>query len=122
MWNKGCKIHATVPKELLHLFEGKVAEGDVYRIFNFYVVPANGRYRTTPHSYKLMFQVNTVVEKSENALVTPHLLSFSRSLEIRRCQLEHDFLVGLNIDFKLYSHILVIYFVLFYVYFRFTTV
>jgi hypothetical protein len=42
---------------LIHMFEAKLEEGQVYEISSFSVVPESGFYRTTLHPYKLVFQI-----------------------------------------------------------------
>jgi len=36
---KGVKIHATIPKQLVYLFKHKLIEGQVYKLSNFTVLP-----------------------------------------------------------------------------------
>jgi len=50
---KDVKIHVTVRKELLYLFQKKLVEGGVYKLSYFLVSLSCGSYRTTPHAYKL---------------------------------------------------------------------
>jgi hypothetical protein len=44
---KGGKIHGTIRKQMINMFESKLEEGQVYEMFNFSVFPESGFYRTT---------------------------------------------------------------------------
>ncbi|XP_045814710.1 uncharacterized protein LOC123921661 [Trifolium pratense] len=59
---KGGKIHASIRKQLLYLFDKKINEGDVYKLSHFAVAPSVGGYRPTLHPYKLVFQMKTKVQ------------------------------------------------------------
>ncbi|CAJ2647067.1 unnamed protein product [Trifolium pratense] len=50
------KIHTTVRKQLIYMFDWKLEEGQVYEMPCFAVLPESGLYRTTLHPYKLAFQ------------------------------------------------------------------
>ncbi|PNY02899.1 replication factor-A carboxy-terminal domain protein [Trifolium pratense] len=90
---KGDKIHATVPPHLLNLFRFKLNEGDVYRLFYFKVHKVSGLYRTTPHPYKLIFQLKTKVQSCENNGIDRFGLSLSNIRDICNRTSGHEFLV-----------------------------
>ncbi|CAJ2645071.1 uncharacterized protein LOC123905276 [Trifolium pratense] len=90
---KGAKIHATIRRQLLYLFASKVAEGNVYKMSYFSVMPESGLYRTTTHPYKLMFEMKTKVQISESSKIDLYGLSPTSIDEICGYGPDHDFLV-----------------------------
>lgn len=52
---KGCKIHATIQKQLLYLIQAKLIEGKIYKMSFFSVAHSSGSYCTTLHLYKPVF-------------------------------------------------------------------
>jgi hypothetical protein len=50
---KGSKIHASVRRQLIYVFGGKIAEGKVYKMSYFTVVPESGLYRCNDPNSKL---------------------------------------------------------------------
>ncbi|CAJ2644632.1 replication factor-A carboxy-terminal domain protein [Trifolium pratense] len=90
---KGDKIHASIPRELLYLFCSKIIEGEVYKLFYFSVSKESGLYRTTPHPYKLNFEMKTKVQRCENSSIDHFGLSFTTVGEICDHGPRHDFLV-----------------------------
>jgi len=63
------KIHATVRKQLLYVFQKKLMEGEVYKMSYFSVAPWFGAYCTTVHPCKLIFQMKTKVERVDGSLI-----------------------------------------------------
>lgn len=89
---QGCKIQASVPEVLLHLFVGKFCRGRVYIISNFAVVPNLGSYRVTNHDYRLIFQASTSVSVTGRTLNPMNSLSLVDSSIIWKHQNDCDFL------------------------------
>jgi hypothetical protein len=90
----GGKIHASVKKHLIQMFESKLDEGQVYEISNFSVVPQSGLYRTTLHPYKILFQSKTQLTSCE-ACDLPELgLSLVNVAEICAHTRDYEYLVG----------------------------
>ncbi|GAU17550.1 hypothetical protein TSUD_340940 [Trifolium subterraneum] len=63
------KIHATVGRQLIYMFEGKLEESKVYEIYGFSIFPQTGFYRPTLHPYKLLFQLKIKVRPSESSAI-----------------------------------------------------
>ncbi|GAU45435.1 hypothetical protein TSUD_297380 [Trifolium subterraneum] len=78
--SKSSKIHATVRKQLLYLFQQKLDEGVIYR--------------STVHPYKLLFQMKTKLEVSESPEISHYGLSLSSISEICSHPADYDYLVG----------------------------
>ncbi|KAK2391029.1 replication protein A 70 kDa DNA-binding subunit [Trifolium repens] len=57
------RIHATIRKDLIPVFEDLIREGCAYVFGRFMVAKNGGSYRTTPHKYKLNFMRRTMVFK-----------------------------------------------------------
>lgn len=91
--NKGCKIQATVPEGLVHLFEKKLIQNQIYVISNFSIVQNLGSYKTTNHPCRLVFQVITDIHFTGNLLKPLDGLSAIGSSDIKIHQRDHDFLV-----------------------------
>lgn len=79
---KGVRIHATVRKQLLYLFQNKLVEGVVYKLSYFSVAPSLGSHRTTPHAYKVFFQMKTKVNVCEGHLLPLYGLNLTSVNEI----------------------------------------
>ncbi|MCH80683.1 replication factor A protein, partial [Trifolium medium] len=90
---KGVKIHASVRRQLLYLFRSKIVEGNVYKMSYFIVCPESGIYRTTPHPFKLIFEMKTKVQSCENDTIDRFGLSLTTIAEICAYGPDHDFLV-----------------------------
>lgn len=92
----GVKIHATIRKQLVYLFKHKLIEGKVYKLSNFTVLLNSGAYRTTTHTYKLMFQMNTKVEEShdhESSLIPNYGLTLTNISQITSRTQDYEYLV-----------------------------
>ncbi|KAF2567826.1 hypothetical protein F2Q68_00026456 [Brassica cretica] len=61
---KGHKIHATCKKTYIESKGSLLSVGAWRYIRNFHVRPAGGAYRTTNHAYKIVFNPNTNVTRS----------------------------------------------------------
>lgn len=92
---KGVKIHASVRRQLLYLFEGKLFEGQVYKMSFFGVVPVSGSYRTACHEFKLMFQMKTKVQVTECSSISVTGLSLKKCSDIKAFKEESPFLIDL---------------------------
>ncbi|PNX85493.1 replication factor A protein, partial [Trifolium pratense] len=86
---KGGKIHASVRKQFLYMFESKIEEGQVYQMSYFSVVPQTGFYRTTLHPYKLLFQIKTKVVAVKSSDISHHGLTLTSLAEV--CSHVHDY-------------------------------
>ncbi|PNX96435.1 replication factor-A carboxy-terminal domain protein [Trifolium pratense] len=86
---KGGKIHASVRKQLINMFDSKLEEGGVYEISSLSIFPESGLYRTTLHRYKLGFQSKTVVKPSQSSDISQYGFSFTNIDEI--CSFTHDY-------------------------------
>ncbi|MCI10598.1 replication factor A protein [Trifolium medium] len=80
--DKGAKIHATIRKQLIHMFESKLEEGHVYEMSNFSVFPQSGNYRTTLHPYKLVFHLRTKVTVAESPDISQFGMNLTSLAEI----------------------------------------
>jgi hypothetical protein len=92
---KGCKIHATVRKQLLYLFQKKLVEGEVYKLSYFSVALSSGSYGTTSHTYKLFFQMKTKVNVVDGPLLPKFGLALTNITEVNRQTVDNDFLIGI---------------------------
>ncbi|WJX62061.1 hypothetical protein P8452_47097 [Trifolium repens] len=90
---KGAKIHASVRRQLMYVFGSKIAEGEVYKMSYFTVVPESGVFRSTQHPYKLKFEMKTKVQICENNSIDTYGLSLSTIGDIFAYGPEHDFLI-----------------------------
>lgn len=91
---QGAKIHASVRKQLIYLFENKVVEGQVYQMSLFSIGVNVGSYRSTLHPYKLIFQMKTKVKLLEDSSITLHGLSLTSISETNNHTQDFDFLIG----------------------------
>ncbi|PNX61894.1 replication factor-A carboxy-terminal domain protein, partial [Trifolium pratense] len=80
--DKGAKIHATIRKQLIHMFESKLEEGHVYEMSIFSVFSQSGNYRTTLHPYKLVFHLRTKVTVVESPDISQFGMHFTSLAEI----------------------------------------
>ncbi|KAK2426302.1 replication factor A protein [Trifolium repens] len=87
--HKGGKIHASIRKQLVSMFEGKIEEGEVYEMSYFSVFPQVGQFRTTLHPYKLLFKVRTKIHKCESSCVALSGMNFTEIGDI--CAHTHDY-------------------------------
>ncbi|XP_039684491.1 uncharacterized protein [Medicago truncatula] len=91
---KGDKIHATVRKQLLYVFQKKLAEEDAYKMFYFSIAPNVGYYHTTTQEFKLIFQMKTKVQKIESSAIPDNGLSVSKIEDLSKHTVDYPFLVG----------------------------
>ncbi|KAK2397862.1 replication factor A protein [Trifolium repens] len=92
---KGGKIHASVRKHLLQMFESKIDEGQVYQISNFSVVTQSGLYRTTLHPYKIAFHSKTQLISCEACDIPDLGLSLVNVAEICAHTCDYEYLINL---------------------------
>ncbi|GAU27768.1 hypothetical protein TSUD_215790 [Trifolium subterraneum] len=69
MDEKHGKIHASVRRHLIYMFEGKLEEDKVYEISGFSIFPETRFYRPTLHPYKILFLLKTRVRPSESSSI-----------------------------------------------------
>jgi hypothetical protein len=76
------------------MFESKIEEGEAYQMSYFSAVPQVGVYRTTLHTYKLLFQIKTKVQHVKASDICRYGLTLTSLDEV--CSHSHDFefLVG----------------------------
>jgi len=91
---QGTKIHASVRKQLLYVFQSKLSEGKVYQMSCFSVAPSVGSYCTTSHAYKIVFQMTTKVQVFEGASIPSFGISLCKIADVCRHTSDHDYLVG----------------------------
>ncbi|WJX38287.1 hypothetical protein P8452_25966 [Trifolium repens] len=87
--DKGGKIHATIKKQLIYMFERKIEEGNTYDISSFAVYPQSGSYRSTLHPYKIVFKLKTKVNLSEHSSITTYGLTVTNISDV--CAHTHDY-------------------------------
>ena len=92
--HQGAKIHASIRKQLLYVFQSKLSEGKVYKMSFFSVAPSIGSYRTTLHPYKLVFQMKTKVQMSDSLVIPTCGVSLSKIADVCGHAVEYDYLVG----------------------------
>lgn len=93
-YSQGTKIHASVRKQLLYVFQSKLNEGKVYQMSCFYVAPSVGSYRTTSHPYKIVFQMTTKVQVCEGPSIPSFGISLCKIADVCKYTSDHDYLVG----------------------------
>jgi len=91
---QGSKIHASVRKQLLYVFQSKLSEGKVYQLSCFSVAPSVGSYRTTSHPYKIIFQMTTKVQVCEGSSIPSLGISLCKIVDVVRHTSDNDYLVG----------------------------
>ncbi|GAU43363.1 hypothetical protein TSUD_82090 [Trifolium subterraneum] len=91
--DKGGKIHASIRKQLVYMFDTKIEEGGVYEMSLFDVSPQIGFYRTTLHPYKLNFQIKTKVQASNCSDISLYGLTFTSLEEVCGHLRDYEFLV-----------------------------
>ncbi|KAK2416233.1 replication factor A protein [Trifolium repens] len=87
--DQGGKIHASVKKQLIYMFESKIEDGKIYDLSCFAVYPQSGSYRTTLHPYKIVFQMKTKVKLSEGSSIDSYGLSLTDISDV--CAHTHDY-------------------------------
>ncbi|CAJ2638179.1 unnamed protein product [Trifolium pratense] len=92
--HKGGKIHASVRKQLIHVFETRLEEGRVYEFSDFSVFPQSGSYRTTLHQYKIGFQLKTVVVAAEEDDISQFGIKVTSLAEIVARTDDYEYLVN----------------------------
>jgi hypothetical protein len=84
-----------VLKHEVDRFVEKLVEGSVYEISSFYVAPNCGNYRTTLHSFRIVFNSDTVVSNSHSDSIPLYGLSLVTTKEIYTHCRDFEFLVGI---------------------------
>ncbi|KAJ1430718.1 Nucleic acid-binding, OB-fold [Sesbania bispinosa] len=91
---EGEKIEAVVQKHYMHKFAKLVVEGEVYKVTNFTVNRNGGKFRASPHDYKLSFNASTRVVLCEKAIIPFMGLSLLKSNDIKETRGSFDKLFG----------------------------
>ncbi|CAN7099698.1 unnamed protein product [Brassica rapa subsp. narinosa] len=87
----GQKIHATCKRTYIES-KGRILTVGAWRyIRNFQITPAGGAYRTTDHTWKIVFNQNTVVTRSNH--VDELYLNLSDSQSVLSGTLDENFLI-----------------------------
>lgn len=76
------KIHASVRKNLIHLFKDQIDEGSAYVIESFMVGSNDHAYKTTGHKYKLNFMGGTNVFRVSSVNIPAHHFTFMPFMQI----------------------------------------
>jgi replication factor A1 len=87
------RIHATIRKDLIPVFEDLIREGCAYVFGRFMVAKNGGSYRTTPHKYKLNFMRRTMVFKLTTLEIPMNHFEFVPFQDIL-AKTEEDQLIG----------------------------
>ncbi|KAK2429162.1 replication factor A protein [Trifolium repens] len=90
---RGSKIHASVHRHLINMFCDKIFEGNVYCMSHFIVVPETALYRSTDHPYKLLFDMETKVDSSENNTIDKYGFSLKTIGDVCGYGPNHGYLV-----------------------------
>jgi replication factor A1 len=91
----GCKVQATIRKQLIYVFQRRLKEGEIYKISFFSVAPNTGSYRSATHPYKIVFQMTTKVQPCTSSLIPLYGLSFTSIVDVSNHTIEYDYLVGM---------------------------
>jgi len=100
---QGCKIQATVRKQLIYVFGRRLKEGEVYKISFFSVAPSSGSYRAFMHPYKIVFQMTTKLQPCTSSMIPMYGLSFTSIVDVSSRTVEYDFLVGMHLCFSRFT-------------------
>ena len=88
------KIHATIEKAFLEKWLPLIIEGQCYQIETFMVQPNHGDYKSTHHTFKIVFNRVTNVKKVE-ANIEYHAFDFLPFQQILSSTNDTDsFLIG----------------------------
>lgn len=86
---------------MIYKFEKILAEGNVYSISGFEVVPNSGGHKTTRHDSKLNLQFHSAFHPVDNISITADPYTFTPFSDIKRADFDDNFLVGITLDPKL---------------------
>ncbi|XP_027905618.1 ATP-dependent DNA helicase PIF1-like [Vigna unguiculata] len=92
---EGSKIHASIRRTLIYIFQTEISEGHVYAIQNFSVAPNSGIYRTTHHPYKINFQFGTKVSLLHGNLVPDLKPQYTPLSLLTTTRFDTDYLVDI---------------------------
>lgn len=116
---QGCKIHASVRRNLVYKFQPMLTEGRVYQILYFSVGYNVGDFRTTSHQFKINFHNHTTVKEIRNTPITKSPYSLMPLCEIMFNEPDSSYLIGkFFIDFSVSSMLLKCEICLWYLFFR----
>ncbi|XP_023634269.1 replication factor A protein 1 [Capsella rubella] len=90
--DKGCKIHASVKKDLVNHYVNNLPVGDWRFIENFQLTHASGQFRRTNHLYKMAFINGTVVTMSD-PVSDSNFLSLAKFSKIQSGDLNPSMLI-----------------------------
>ncbi|KAJ1376353.1 Nucleic acid-binding, OB-fold [Sesbania bispinosa] len=91
---QGCKIQASIMKELVHTFQNNIVEDATYLVRGFAVTRNVGAFKGTRHMYKLLFTETAEVVVTEAGMVTSSGFSPMTNWEIRNFKAHREYLVG----------------------------
>ncbi|KAJ1416989.1 hypothetical protein SESBI_16932 [Sesbania bispinosa] len=91
--SQGCKIQATILRELVNIFQSNIVEEGSYIFCDFDVVRNVGSYKPTRHPFKILFKEGTVVKPTEPDFVVNYCVSPMANWEIRNFKAHLDYLV-----------------------------
>ncbi|ESQ46852.1 hypothetical protein EUTSA_v10028142mg [Eutrema salsugineum] len=94
---KNQTMHVTLKEEFIKKNENLLEEGASRIITNFQVAHNGGKFRTSPHVYKILFASTTSVKPAEE--MDPRILGFKfvKFSDIHEGKMNPDFLIGKNV-------------------------
>jgi hypothetical protein len=98
---QGHKIQATVPWQLVPVFDEIITEGVVYDMKFFSIRMNMSDTMATFHKFKLVFNVLTLVDSVESYIISNHGLSLINSKNVLSLTKGLDYLVGKQTCFVL---------------------
>ncbi|GAU40279.1 hypothetical protein TSUD_60700 [Trifolium subterraneum] len=98
MDSEGTRIHCSVKKTLIYLFQKQLSEGVVYTLTTFDVVRSTGEYRPTSHVYKLDATYNTKFTRSGSIVFPEIVYTFTPPADVLKNDFNRDFLIGAAIS------------------------
>ncbi|XP_019414181.1 PREDICTED: uncharacterized protein LOC109325982 [Lupinus angustifolius] len=99
MDEKGDKIQAIVKKYHIAQWEPQLQEGKSYIAENFDIVLNEGRYRSSNHSFKLIFQKGTIMKNKELPEIPLYIYKFTTFEDILNGVVTSDVLVDVIGEF-----------------------
>lgn len=88
----GDRIHASILKPNVDKFFGKLVENAVYHISSFSVTRNRVAYRTSLHSYRIVFDTDTCVRESVSNSISMFGLTLTTFKELYTHRIDYDFL------------------------------
>ncbi|XP_019266001.1 PREDICTED: uncharacterized protein LOC109243509 [Nicotiana attenuata] len=78
---KGDRIHASIGKSVLHIFNRKINEHGLYVMANFIVCQNKERFNTTKHTLMLTFTQRTTVAETIDSLFPMNIFDLRSSID-----------------------------------------